>query len=1175
MIQIEKLKRAIYENGPVKKINEIIDALNDVIDDSVTQDQFNTFKTYINNKFGDVNTAITNNGNKIAANKNEIDALKTRATTIEGNVATNTSDIATLKNTVGDSSKGLVKQVNTNTSDIATLKNAVSTNASAIQTNVTNIQKNADDIEALKQADIDLRNYIDAADFLNMAPKIGYYQEDEVQVAAKYNINNIENSYHTAPVITTDNTGKEVMYFIANDGGPDRMEINALRKAYRMSDNSPWVYYNTEVIPYCLRSEIGAGGKIMAIAGCDNDYLVVLFNTGTALKWYLIHTKYSFDETEWDTKDDVTGMVGNHCSFQWNNSTGKFDFLPSAFPTEENGFVLHCKYIPEYGTFIVFKAISSSYRDRYWYQMNVYNFSTKALIRSIKLEGFSYICNAGNDYSFAIGTHVNYGTDLTDDQWTEIKSLYTQANAHHNVFYMGINENTHIGGQALYLHDQETLVITCLRPAIDTIFSASSGARRYGAFTGGVNGKCPITFKIPKALAQRGNTSATYTLRTGRGSYNATEGVDGPLQTEIYNLGIGLNNAKTGYSQTISYRCNNTSYDSFNKKAYYEAYDPSGKTWCYGRLKNTEQLGKSVGLADTDKYAGLFLEKYQYGNRVSDASEWGKAINNGGLILWDKIILPCTSAKANGTQMIWFKKWRTVQGHAADKYVEPMPGIQTLSDGIQVPANYIPVSLDDSIYVIRNAKRASSDVVINNPYYSVTLTSYRSCMTSCRMSNGSARYFHAEYYNNGFDLYEFKDGTYTDSNGQQHFKLTVDPVITKVPNVSISASDFSLTNGFSDDAQYILRQDFRCIYNPMADNNKGIFLIPAVLDYSNHIPDYDDIGNITKAGNHNFKHVGWVAVKSDGTKIVFDAPSILISSTDWGIPQYDEKRHVRYRESNTLFITSAMCLDANRIVIGFNNRTSTGDSNQSVLYTFNWTNGAYTCVHLCNNSTGQGMQYGTIGNYEDSMYRFNAYHYGGPNLGIVGLGIVAGEEVNYFATYHNNIRTQKPLISGIGNTVSDDAMFNIRNSNNELDRTSLLTSYKTAMNIYTMFLQAASGLLCYIPVGPIFLGGYYSVIEEDILVMLEANRNTGKIGSTVNGVLVSEGRYDGNYVYLERDPEDRTKVIATANPVRVIYNGSRQFNRILLAKVETDDEKAINITYYPVNIGYNDYKFNA
>lgn len=135
MIHIEKLKRILYKNGPVEKINEIIDALNDAFADYITQDQFNAFKTYVNNKFGDVNTAITNNGNKIAANKNEIDALKTRTKTIEGNVATNATNIAH------------------NANDIASLKNSVAANLANIQKNAnditklqTDVQKNANDI---------------------------------------------------------------------------------------------------------------------------------------------------------------------------------------------------------------------------------------------------------------------------------------------------------------------------------------------------------------------------------------------------------------------------------------------------------------------------------------------------------------------------------------------------------------------------------------------------------------------------------------------------------------------------------------------------------------------------------------------------------------------------------------------------------------------------------------------------------------------------------------------------------------------------------------------------------------------------------------------------------------------------------------------------------------------
>lgn len=1034
-----------------------------------------------------------------------------------------------------------------------------------------------------------LKEYMDTKDFLNLAPKLGYYQEDEMQAVSKYNINNIENRFRIAPVITTDNTGKEVMYFVANNGGPDRETNEGLHKAYKINETSGWVYYNTIIIPYCLKSEINAGGKIRAIFGCDNDYLVVQFLTSTNVtKWYLIFTNFSFDENEWKTKIDVSDMIIHTQTTNPKPDTAEL--------------LMHVKYIKDYNVFVTFTAISSTYTDKYWYRMRVYNFyatsssAQHTLLRTpIDLEGWSNVVDAGSNYSWALDMDITNPladsfikpktstSAATDTRAQDVINKYGSSYLR-NALYMGTTENNSLAGQIVYLHEQEVLVITLVRLLNDIMCYKEGGYCKSWVEFGAGNGNNAIVFKVPKNIIITKNNTLKPTLKTSPNSYNATDGYQSKAFEELTALGpYGLNANGNGFARRLTHRCNNSSYDSYNGKAYYTRYDPADKLWSYNRLLDSAQN------INSNKWAGLMTEK-DYGNfRITDASDWGKAITNGGIIMWDKIVLPCTSQKNNGNRLVWIKKWQFIENHANDLYVEPVAGEHRI------------VSANNTINVLANATSfgtAKTDVnskmmPITDNYYKADYTPSKAPIISCRMANGDPRYFHAEFVRNSddtsltsitgkIDLYEFFDDTYTDDDGNEDFRIRFNKN-TIVDNITINKSDFNLTNGsYSSDAQYVEINKYSCIYNPMAFSGTGVFLLGATLEKGS-------------TSNPNFKYINFVAIKPDGTINRFTAPAGSLFDTAFTSMSSIRNDYINRKSFRRFYIMSAMCINANSILVGINMRTNTGEGPYNVLFTFNSNYTAITdCKFINANSTGGGIQYGTS-TYYTHMYLYNVLHYGGKKLGICGLGIVAGDEINYFATYHTNIRTQNPLIGTNSNektysTAQIDA--NLFGANYEYDK-----SYKdpTKINVYTMWLQASSGLICYIPSGPIFLGGYYSVINTPISVSLSANLRTKFIGQsktlkinpstssskygidkkdletiTVN---VSENNYDANYIYLKRDPDDRDNIIAYASPQRIIFDGARQFNLILVAKVETDAEKCIKMTYYRVNTGYNDYSF--
>lgn len=100
----------------------------------------------------------------------------------------------------------------------------------------------------------------------------------------------------------------------------------------------------------------------------------------------------------------------------------------------------------------------------------------------------------------------------------------------------------------------------------------------------------------------------------------------------------------------------------------------------------------------------------------------------------------------------------------------------------------------------------------------------------------------------------------------------------------------------------------------------------------------------------------------------------------------------------------------------------------------------------------------------------------------------------------------------------------------------------THVGTYTKYntITATVGLVAYITTFPLFLGGYFSMIPN-LSVSLTPNAN--------------------NYIYLRRDPNDRTNIIATVLVDQVLPNS---FSRILISKVVTNSQNVVTSTNYPV-----------
>lgn len=99
---------------------------------------------------------------------------------------------------------------------------------------------------------------------------------------------------------------------------------------------------------------------------------------------------------------------------------------------------------------------------------------------------------------------------------------------------------------------------------------------------------------------------------------------------------------------------------------------------------------------------------------------------------------------------------------------------------------------------------------------------------------------------------------------------------------------------------------------------------------------------------------------------------------------------------------------------------------------------------------------------------------------------------------------------------------------------------------YTSFigLSSASGLVAYSQETPIFLGGYYSVIPAQEIV-LEAESD--------------------NYVYLVRDRANRHNINVLIRKKMFGVKGETAFNRILATRIKTNAAESIEQEYYPLD----------
>lgn len=199
-------------------------------------------------------------------------------------------------------------------------------------------------------------------DYMNVLPKIGYYQEDTIETIANYHMNNSHNTSGNninSFVVTTDNNGQEVMYFVANDGGPSTAtnETFQLFKATRTSVSQPFSFSNTALEPACFKGKTINYNNVLC---ADNEYIIAQLNIdNSGFKYYLIDTNFSSDPNNWLSYKDISNM-----------------YATSGYTT------YGCKYIKEYDIFVQMVTVGGcNFKDSDSLRMRTYRYSTGTFIK--------------------------------------------------------------------------------------------------------------------------------------------------------------------------------------------------------------------------------------------------------------------------------------------------------------------------------------------------------------------------------------------------------------------------------------------------------------------------------------------------------------------------------------------------------------------------------------------------------------------------------------------------------------------------------------------------------------------------------------------------------------------------------------------------------------------------
>lgn len=384
------------------------------------------------------------------------------------------------------------------------------------------------------------------------------------------------------------------------------------------------------------------------------------------------------------------------------------------------------------------------------------------------------------------------------------------------------------------------------------------------------------------------------------------------------------------------------------------------------------------------------------------------------------------------------------------------------------------------------------------PFYVSTRNNPRG-FTSNKMDNDSAEYWSTMSNGSNIDCYKWTGNTQYAKDASKTFTGVYDPNYWNQSIYGNKAKSLQI--------------------NQINYNAVGDYLVVFVNDSYSY---YNDDSYTSNPEYANTFYIGLVF--RDGTRKSFGIDNnsrygpLYTFCHDVSNSGYDYKGTLNYRAQSSCCPSKYEMV----FVIDYYKNWDGGYTNKQFLITFNNTFTDFTIKEIVHKTYG----------YQSLLNECPSLQYSGPRYGFVETG-------NGWVKYPMIFQTQYPMISGEGTRYTDAQFINSFNSNS---------------NLYYMYLQSSQGLIAYIPNIPIFIGGYFSIIENPIAVTLNPNSE--------------------NYIYLERDSQDREKIIATVETVATIQEGDRVFSKILLAKITTDNANMIDVQYYRINNGYNDYTFH-
>ena len=953
-----------------------------------------------------------------------------------------------------------ITNINLDISDITNEINNINNHLTQIDNSITNIENDITNIEGditeinknITQIEGDITNLGDQITEINNnitiindkleEAKIGFYQDDTIEVISKYNMNYQYRQY----VIYHDNKGQEVLYFGGNDGSYKQTNTYYPFKGIRTDQNSPFVFKNSPLnIPL-----IDGGKYALAFLSCGNYFMIVAVadkditsqtQSLNDFKLYLYDTHYSSDESIWEGKN-IYPLIYNTVNEQIYGSANAQ--IVSSFILNSNiRFYYNYDKKLLFAFYIKVEHVLNK-PNEHPFTILVFNMNNNSFIRKIEMPNLGKYIGCSNSFSFN-----------TTKQITEIDSSETN-----------INNNLTEGWESwriIWFPKQELFKVSVRDKTVNYCNWPYNGYTRYDNYS------MVFTYRVPIALWNSGS-NVTIT------DYNTRQYGPG-LPNDRYGAVIANENIYIGYRNNYA-----ISRDEMNSISIFSSRYPQENFKVLYEKNNIARVDDTT-VKDDDR-GWLY-----YGNKFStipakfllttDASIWGKGWTYG-LSINNMVQLSCYSNQNSvcTPNNIMVSKFQFVQD-TTDEYDHPTKVVRA--------AEYTLMN-KDNVYSYENPSGGGS----------LPVFSYEACIRFSNTIENSPRYCHTGI-SSGTDGVHLSSHYIQLSSDKKYYNNPIagPSIIFKPPRYQGNGT----TNYYLNE-EYGTKQEFRgAFYNPFGD-----FYFYGLRD-------------LGAAGTKTRNKFYFIVIEGNGKAHYFGQDFESSWNSNF-INSMNGIANSQYEIVNNC--VSCLCFNSRTIqfLLRFTNNSlnNTYGIRINVKLTFNQDFSNFT-METPRNPPGIGPD----NNFSTT--------YGGDTIGFISCN-------RNWLQSPLMIYTQKPL-PGVGGGTSYT-----------IDQ----YLYEAKFNKYKIYTESNQGLLGYVPSTNIFLGGYYTVIQNPIQLNCIANND--------------------NYVYLERG-EDRDTINAIVSTTLYQEEGERMFSRICIAKITCNSETITAVEYYRINIGYNDYIWNG